>query len=35
LRAAHDALRMTDVGDREQSEYQCRSRKMKLYGQTG
>src|ERR1700688_3145039 len=35
LRAAHDALRMPDMGNREQSEYQRRSRKMKLYGQTG
>jgi len=34
LRAAHHALRMPDVGDREQGESECRSRKMKLYGQT-
>jgi hypothetical protein len=26
---------MPDMGDREQSEYECRSRKMKLCGQTG
>src|SRR5258705_7261428 len=35
LRAAHDALRMTDMGDREQREHQCRSREIKLYGQAG
>src|ERR1700704_1779203 len=35
LRAAHDALRMPDMGDREQGESECRGRKMKLYGQTG
>src|SRR5437879_2893622 len=34
LRAAHHALRMPDVGDREQGESECRSRKMKLYRQT-
>src|SRR3981189_633884 len=34
-RAAHDALRMPDMGDREQGESECRSRKMKLYRQTG
>src|SRR3981081_3285939 len=35
LRAAHDALRMPDMGDREQGDSECRGRKMKLYGQTG
>jgi hypothetical protein len=35
LRAAHDALRMPDMGDCEQGESACRGRKMKLYRPTG
>src|SRR6266702_4011455 len=35
LRPAHDALGMTDMGDREQCEHDCRSRKMEFYRQSG
>src|SRR4030081_3110852 len=35
LRPPPDALRMPDMGNREQGESECRSRKMKLYRQTG
>ena len=35
LRAAYDALRMPDMGDREQRERECRTRKIKPRGRTG
>src|SRR6478736_6261942 len=35
LRAAHDTLGMTDMGDREQCQHDCRSRKMEFCRQAG
>jgi hypothetical protein len=35
LRASDKALRMPELRDREQCENDCRSRKIKSYGQTG
>src|SRR5258707_9967270 len=32
LRPAHDTLGVTDMGDREQCEHHCHSRKMEFYG---